>query len=308
MNQSPLHVFVVHSPLALVMMALVMKHGGIRHTQTRAILVRNQRGSQKLLGQMGITSFHADTDLLKSGYYPPRAGLRKISHFDKLMQRLIRAQPFHLYTFDCVSTLNQLAITHPGCQSVSLMEEGTDHMRSLAFLAENHFLLAESQTMYSDTHSDRFFSTGIVSDKVHKLYRFSSFGWPEAEAIDVFDVDTLIGFGPRKEIDTLLLIPKNTDLSSVARFKGLDALEPTPPDRTAVLTVKYHPGITRKEKKFWGTHLMERFGRFETINDDTFSVEAALASQKVSRLAAWGSSSLVYARMFGVNCIDLRLP
>jgi hypothetical protein len=308
MIQSPLHVFVVHSPLALVMMALVMKHDGIRQTDVRTILVRNQRGVRKLLGHMGIKSSHADLDLLKSGYYPPQAGLRKIANFDKLMQRMTGTHPFHLYTFDFVSTLNQLAITHAGCQSVSLMEEGTDHMRSLAFQETNHFLLAESQPMYSNAHSDRFFSTGAVGDKVHKLYRFSNFGWPEAQAIDVFDLDVLTAFGPKKQIDTLLLVPKNTDLSSGTRFKELDALKPTPPDRMAVLTVKYHPGITQKEKKIWATHLRERFFQVETITDDTFSVEAALASQKVTRLAGWGSSSLIYARMFGVDCIDLRSP
>lgn len=308
MNKNPLHVFVVHSPLALVMMTLVMNHDGLRQEDVRAILVRNQRGVQKQLRTMGIKSAHAEVDLLQAGYCPPGAALRKIAQLDNLIGRINGAHPFHLYTFDCLSTLNQLAITHPRCLSVSLIEEGDLHMRPFDVQAKEQYLPAENQPLYSNRHRDRFFPTGMVSDRASKLYRFSPFAWPGVDSIDVFNIDILRSFSVDKKIDTLLLIPAYTDLSNGARLKQLEMLEPIQAERTPPLTVKFHPGNTRKEKNFWNTQLRKKFGRFETITNDTFSVEAALASQRIRTLAAWASSSLVYARMFDVGVINLGSP
>lgn len=307
-NQSPLHIFVIHSPLALVMMELVVKHLGVRNEDVLAILVRNQRGSKTLLKNKGIRCFSADRRLVKSGYVPPRTGLQLIRQFDNSIKRTTRTRDFHLYTFDLISSLNQLLVTNPQCLSVSLMEEGIGHMRPNMVQAQDHFLKAENQPLYSSRNQHRFFSSGWSGPKATKLYRFSKFAWPDMESIDVFDVDTLRSLSSPKKIGTLLLIPDGEDWLRERRIKELDKFMRLQLGQDPVVTVKFHPGSTSAERDYWRTQLRRRLDFFETIERDTFSVEAALASQNVSLLVAWGSSALVYAQMFGVKYIDLDSP
>ena len=308
MNQVPLHVFVIHSPLALAMMELVVKHHRLHRGDVIAILVRRQRGSKALLKNKGIQSFYADGRLLESGYVPPRTGLQLIRKFDNSIKRSTRERGYHFYTFDLVSSLNQLAITHPGCVSVSLMEEGIGHMRPFLVQARNHFLEAEAQPLYSKRNQKRFFSTGWISPRATKLYSFSKLAWPDMESINVFDIDTLRSLSSHKKIDALLLIPAYRDLSNDTRLKELDTLVSLRSEQNRTWTVKFHPGNTRSERNYWRSHLRKRFDAFEVIDRDTFSVEAALASRNVSLLVAWGSSALVYAQMLGVSHIDLDSP
>lgn len=287
------------------MMELVVKHLGVSRRDVLAVLVRNQRGSKTLLKNKGIPSFYADRRLLKSGYVAPQTGLQLIRQFDNSIERATRGRDYHLYTFDLVSSLNQLATTHPSCLSVSLMEEGVGNMRPCVVQAQDHFLEAENQPLYSNLNQHRFFSAGWIGSRATTLYSFSKLAWPDMESINVFDIDTLRSLSSPKKIDILLLISDGEDFTSERRLRELDTFMKLQLGQNPALTVKFHPANTRTERDYWRAHIRRRFSAVEIIKRDTFSVEAALASENVSLLAAWGSSALVYAQIFGVNHIDL---
>lgn len=298
------HFFVIHSPLALLMMFLIAKAGAISPGSMSAVLLRNQPDIAKHLASRGVRYFWGSADLIRSSSFSERQKLNTIRDFDRELKRIVKRRGFNLYTFDSVSGVNQLASTHPLCRSTSIFEEGIANMRPIVEQVHDHFIDSSRQPLYVNRFRDRFFSTGLISTKVENFFSFSSQAFPDANPTNVFDRGLTLTFASETRSELVVLIPEDRALADGTLRDQLSKFLHERLSAGDAFSFKFHPASTPSEEEYW-EQAIQKLG-FEARKIKSGEIlEANLAANQVGEIAGWGSSLLVYAQELGVKVTNL---
>jgi len=297
------HLFVVHSPLAAEMVVLVSRHLQILPSHVSVLLIRRTSGLRRFFSKRGVATSNLSSVYLGSKKLDSRKAELLIRKLDKKVNSLTLGNDFSLYTFDLVTSLNQVLGTHPRACEISLVEEGTTNFRPLGFQYSDQYTLVREQPLYSESNAHRFFDTGMVGGRAGKYLAFSPWSFREAQPICVLDLSTLRDLASARRRPTLIVGPRYGDQE--AKVARLDALDAAVPDLPRPIWVKFHPGSSRAERRRLTQLLAIRYGKISTINKSSFLVEAELAAGNIDLIVGWGSSSLSYGELLGVGTYDL---
>jgi|AntAceMinimDraft_1070359.scaffolds.fasta_scaffold22269_3 hypothetical protein len=295
--------FVAHGPLAVEGMVLVSRSLDLDPRRTAVITVRIGHQYSKWLRSHGLRAAPAPAGLLLHETFTKAERKRKILQLDTVVKKLVGARQFELVTFDSVSSLNQLLITHPQCLRYSILEEGVGHHRPASELWSDHLISKESQPLYLESYSNRFFDTGWLGRGTHELYRISERAFRDVGSVSVLDFDILTSLAGKKSLGSLLLLPspasKAEGFSPEGLFRYFGASQPR------AVSVKFHPDVTGAEKRFWNGVLDDSSGKSFSLLPEPFFPEAEIAAGNCDEVVGWPSSSLAYAHEWGVSTVNL---
>ena len=304
-EEDPHHLFIVHSPLAFLMMNLIARKLEIDPKLIGIALVRHQVGMDTLLRNLGIKSFFADPLLTSYFSFAERSRKLAIRQFDREIRKLFGGKTFNLYTFDSVSGINQLASTHSHCASVFIFEEGVGNMRPIQEQIEDHVINATKQPLFVGRTEKRFFSTGLVSSRVDGFFSFSRLAFPDTKSTNVFDRELIKSFAQEEAVELLVLIPNYRNLDDGALKQRLSELLGGKAQSSMKVSLKFHPDNTKEEEKYWLDVFRDLRIEANVLCRSTYVVEANLLAGKIGEIVGWSSSALVYAKEFGVKSLDL---
>lgn len=295
--------FVVHSPLAAVMFVLIQKRLRLQNSDCAAVVVRLDRRYSRWLSFRGVNNGRLSLRVLHGETLSRAEREREVRRLDQLLEAIVGKDDFQLFTFDSVSGLNQLLITHPQNRGTHLVEEGLMHRMDSVTLRAHHFVEATDQGLFSPHFPDRFFSSGIVSDRVDGFFSFSTQAFPGVVATNVFDRPTASALAQREFLGNLVLLPGYRPEDRSQMLEDLAMWRESVHPRKVVL--KFHPGMGKDERRYWSAQTSKIFGQRAVSSRRVMFAEAEILAGNVASVVAWSSSTLLYAREWGVPCMNL---
>ena len=299
-------VFVVHSGFSVLTCLTLIEKNGLEPAECMVIAVRSGRSFASLFLMRGIRAAKLGDEALGHKNLSERQRARTIAQIDQKVEKLIRGRGFSLYTFDSVTALNQVLISHPACQRVSLIEEGTLHRHSIKFLESDQLTSPDQQALYCSQYSARFFTSGVTCDIVDSYVSFTRLSFGGGKPLLIGDWSAASDLSRGKDLGVVIALGGYHSWDELrVRLKKLD--EFLRENGFQSISLKAHPATSWIRLAYWIVALFLRGYRVQIVSEEAI-LESELASGNVSFLVAWGSSSLRHAEIVGVGVQDLSAP
>lgn len=298
-----LSVFVVHSGFSVLTCLALINHKKLDPKECRVIAVRSGRKFDSLFLKRGIRVAQLGQQVLGHKGLRDRQRARTIRQIDRAIDTLVGGQSFQLYTFDSVTSLNQVLITHPARQKLALIEEGTLHRHPTSFLESDQLTAPNQQALYCPPHSGRFFTSGVTCDTVDYYVSFTGLSFLGGNPLLVGDWGLASELSRGKQLGVVVALGGYHSWGeSMVRLKKLDGFLREEGLRS--ISLKAHPATSLTRLIYWIIALY-LWGYSVHVVSERVILESELASGKISFLIAWGSSALRHAEILGVGLKDL---